>query len=89
MRKVSRSTFKIHLCAIKFFFEKTLERQWHVLQLIRPGIRFKVPTVFSQDEVSKLLNCVENPVYRACLALIYGCGLRISEAIDEIMANMK
>lgn len=80
-RKVSRSTFKIHLCAIKFFFEKTLERQWHVLQLIRPGIRFKVPTVFTQDEVRKLLNCVKNPVYRACLALIYGCGLRISEAV--------
>lgn len=80
-RKVSRSTFKIHLCAVKFFFERTLGRQWHVLQLIRPGIRFKIPTVFSQDEIKKLLNCVENPVYRACLALIYGCGLRISEAV--------
>lgn len=81
IRKVSRSTFKIHLCAIKFFFEKTLQRQWHVLQLIRPEVRFKIPVVFSQDEIKKLLNSIKKPVYRACLALIYGCGLRISEAV--------
>jgi site-specific recombinase XerD len=81
VRRVSRSTFKIHLCAIKFFFERTLERQWHVLQLIRPEIRFKIPVVFTQDEVKALLNCVKKPVYRTCLALIYGCGLRISEGI--------
>ncbi len=81
-RKVSRSTFKIHLCAIKFFFERTLGRKWHVLQLIRPATRFKIPVVFSQDEIKQLLNCVKKPDYRACLALIYGCGLRISEAVD-------
>ncbi|MCP5108559.1 MAG: tyrosine-type recombinase/integrase [bacterium] len=81
VRRVSRSTFKIHLCAIKFFFERTLERQWHVLQLIRPEIRLKIPVVFTQDEVKALLNCVKKPVYRACLGLIYGCGLRISEGI--------
>ncbi len=81
VRKVSRSTFKIHLCAIKFFFEKTLERQWHVLQLIRPANRLKVPTIFTQEEIQKLLICVESLVYRSCLALIYGCGLRISEGV--------
>ena len=36
-RNVSRSTIKIYLCALKFFFEKTLGRPWHQLQLIRPS----------------------------------------------------
>jgi integrase/recombinase XerD len=80
-RHVSRSTYKIYLCALKFFFEKTLGRPWHRLQLIRPEKRLKLPIIFTQDEVKILLSCIEKPVYRACLALIYGCGLRISEGI--------
>jgi site-specific recombinase XerD len=80
-RDVSRSTIKVYLCALKFFFEKTLGRSWHRFQLIRPEKRIKLPIIFTQDEVKRLLSCVEKPVYRACLALIYGCGLRISEGI--------
>ncbi|MCP4216841.1 MAG: tyrosine-type recombinase/integrase [bacterium] len=86
-RKVSRSTFKIYLCAVKFFFEKTLGRQWRTLQLIRPEIRFKMPIIFTQGEIRSLLSCVKKPVYRACLALIYGCGLRISEGIGLQISN--
>jgi integrase/recombinase XerD len=33
-RCVSSGTFRIALCAIKFFYEQTLQRTWHTLQLV-------------------------------------------------------
>lgn len=34
----------------------------------------------SDAQVRTLLGCVENPIHRGCLALMYACGLRINEA---------
>src|SRR5947199_7988657 len=43
-RKVSRPTATIALCGIKFFFERTLKREWTTLGLVRPcrGIKLRV-----------------------------------------------
>lgn len=35
-RKAAKSTVTIHLCGIKFFYEKTLGRTWPVFELVRP-----------------------------------------------------
>jgi site-specific recombinase XerD len=82
VKKVSRSTTTITLCGVKFFYEKTLRRQWSTLQLIRPAAERKLPVVLSRDEVRRILDHVQVPVYRACLKTIYSCGLRISEGIQ-------
>lgn len=87
-KKVSSSTTTIALCAIRFFYEKTLRRQWPTLQLIRPAYSRKLPVVLSRDEVRLILNQVEAPAYRACLKTIYSCGLRISEAIHLKVAGV-
>ena len=34
----------------------------------------------SDDQVRRLLGVIHNPVHRTCLALMYACGLRVSEA---------
>jgi len=39
-----------------------------------------LPAVLSDAEVRALLGCVRNPIHRTCFALMYACGLRISEA---------
>jgi len=81
VKKVSRSTTTIMLCAVKFLYDKTLHRQWPTLQLIRPAYQRRLPAVLSRDEVRRILNEVRNCTYRACLKTIYACGLRISEGI--------
>lgn len=80
-KELSRSFFKIHLCAIKFFYEKTLDYPWPTLKFVRPMKRKKLPVVFSQSEIKSILSYVRNPIYRMCINLIYACGLRISEAV--------
>ena len=78
-RHCARGTLKAVLAAIKFCFAITLGRSWPVLGLIRAQREDRLPVVLSQAEVRTILHGVRVPVYRACLATIYSCGLRISE----------
>ena len=36
--------------------------------------------MLSDAEVRALLGCIKNPIHKACLILMYACGLRIGEA---------
>jgi len=80
-KRYSRSTATITLCAIKFLFEKTLQKNWAVLDLVRPAKERRLPAVLSQAEVQQVLEAVQVPLYRICLTTIYSCGLRISEGV--------
>ena len=77
--QVAESTFSIALCGIKFFFEQTLGKEWHTLQLTRPDKKKKLPVVFSTEEVKRVLDCVHRFPYQVCLNTIYACGLRLLE----------
>jgi len=77
----SRSAQTIALCGIKFFYERTLKRTWHRLDIIRPPRTKKLPVVLSVDEVMRVLSCVRKQQYRVCLTAIYACGLRLQEGI--------
>jgi len=78
-KQAARRSLQIALAAIRFFFEKTLQRSWPVLQLAHAPKARILPVVLSQAEVRSILKAVRAPVYRVCLRTIYSCGLRISE----------
>jgi integrase/recombinase XerD len=80
-KKASRSACTQALCGIKFFYEQTLRREWQTFDLIRPGKEHKLPVVLAVNEVHRILGQLRDPAYRACLSVIYGCGLRLQEGI--------
>jgi site-specific recombinase XerD len=81
VKHVSRSTHTIALCGIKFFYEHTLERPWHTLDLVRPAKENKLPVVLSMQEVGRILSCVHYLRYQVCLTAIYASGLRLQEGV--------
>jgi site-specific recombinase XerD len=81
IRGVSASTYRVTLCGIKFFYEHTLERTWHILDLARPVKEKKLPVVLSVEEVGRILQCLRKERYRVCLTTIYACGLRLHEGV--------
>lgn len=87
-KKASRSSVTIHLSGIKFFYEKTLGRQWLILDLVRPAKRKKLPVVLSHQEVSTTLAQLRRPVVRMALTLTYACGLRVSETVGLKVADI-
>jgi integrase/recombinase XerD len=79
-RKVSQSVLVQTYSALKFFFEKTLQKQWNALRIPRCKQRRKLPGVLSREEVESILLATKNLKHRAILMTIYSAGLRIGEA---------
>ena len=81
-RKSARSTLKVYLCGIKFFYEKTLGRKWQLFGLVMPAKSKKLPTVLSRQEVDTILGLVRSAAIKVLLTVIYVCGLRLNEAVS-------
>lgn len=77
----SWSRFNLAVAALKFFYGVTLKVSWPVEQ-IPYGRRPKLlPVVLSQEEVIRLIDAVEHPMYRMALLTAYAAGLRITELL--------
>jgi integrase/recombinase XerD len=80
-QRVARGTFKSTRFGVQFFYQQTLGLKWELFaKRIRLPRQKRLPEVLSDDEVRRLLGCIRNPVHRSALAVMYACGLRISEA---------
>jgi integrase/recombinase XerD len=80
-KHAARNTCTLALCGIKFFFERTLGREWKTFEFLRPLKEKKLPVVLSVAEVGRVLACVHRQRYRVCLTTIYACGLRLLEGV--------
>jgi site-specific recombinase XerD len=79
VKKYSRGSSTIAICGIKFFYEKTLNREFTTFKLVRAAREKKLPVILSVEEVLTILGRVRLPRYRVCLGTIYSCGLRLQE----------
>jgi site-specific recombinase XerD len=79
-RRVSQSVLVQTYSALKFFFEKTLQKQWNAFRIPRCKQRRKLPGVLTREEVESILSATKNLKHRAILMTIYSAGLRIGEA---------
>lgn len=77
---VAASTQNAAFHALLSFFTLVLKRDMGRIEAIRANPGKQIPTVMSEDEVLSVLKRL-NGVHSAIARLLYGCGLRISEAI--------
>ena len=79
--KVNARTQNQALSALKFLYERVLERPIEALETFeRAPVRPRLPTVLSREEVRCLLDAVA-PAHRLPLTLLYGGGLRLLELL--------
>ena len=88
VKHYSRNTSTVAICGIKFFFEKTLNRNWATFGLLRAPREKKLPVILSREEVRQILARVRLPRYRVCLSTIYSCGLRLQEGTHLQVADL-
>jgi len=77
----SKSMQNQHINAIKFYFEKCLGRKKEYYHIERPRQDKKLPVVLSKHEIQSLFQATHNLKHLTALAVIYSCGLRVSEII--------
>ena len=78
-RNYSVSSQRQFISALKVFIIFYPQTRINDLVLERPKKSRQLPNVLSQEEVLDIIRCTQNLKHRAILALIYSCGLRISE----------
>ncbi len=79
--KKAASTLNVNLQAIKFYLENVLRKRFYV-ELPYSKVPQRLPVVLSREEVKGLLAAISNPKQRLLVSLIYGAGLRVSEACN-------
>lgn len=88
-KRLARATTTIALCGIKLFFDSVLHKDWTSTKIPRPRSEHKLPVVLSVEEVHRILGAVRQIRHRACLTLIYSCGLRLGEGCRLAVADVQ
>lgn len=79
---------KHRISAIKLFYQLTIRQPLKFKHIPYPRSEKKLPIVLSQDEIQRMFDVCENLKHRVLLALLYSCGLRISEMINLKWENI-
>lgn len=79
---------KHRLCALNSFYKITIGMPSKIQKIPYPKSEKKLPIVLSQDEVQKMFDVCDNLKHKVILALLYGCGLRVSELINLKWNNL-
>ena len=87
--KYAPSSLRLAVAALRFFYNDFLERNWKLFALIRVPQPRTLPCVLSRTETAQLLNTVREPRYRMLFELIYGCGLRVGEAVRIEVGDLR
>ena len=82
-KKVSPTTQNQAFSAILFLYKEVLGidmRDWNI-QALRAKERKHIPVVLTKDEVNRVIENLTG-IYQLIVSLMYGCGLRMSEALN-------
>jgi integrase/recombinase XerD len=80
-RGKSTSWITGQISALSFLYRKTLGQPERVSFVSYPRVTRPLPTVLSLEEVGALFAAIRVPRYQAIAMVLYGAGLRITEAL--------
>jgi len=75
--------------AIKFYYEQVLDMPQRFYEIDRPIKERKLPSVLSEEEISKIISVTTNIKHKAILVTIYSCGLRLSELLHLKLTDIQ
>jgi integrase/recombinase XerD len=78
-KKLAWSSYNQIVCALRFFYAKTLKRPLLLSDIPLPRKVQQLPLILSPEEVARILTAPEHLKSRALLMTIYATGLRRSE----------
>jgi integrase/recombinase XerD len=85
---VGHSKCKMVASACCFFFKHVMEKPFVLPSKLFPRKVWKLPAVMAQTEVNTLLESNLDSRERVLIGLLYGCGLRLSEARNLTLADI-
>lgn len=87
-KSLQPNTYNLVIHALRFFYCITLNRPLMKLELPTTRISYKLPDILSPEEVQRILKATGNRKHKTLLIVIYGAGLRVSEAVNLRMKDI-
>ncbi|WFF72255.1 tyrosine-type recombinase/integrase [Proteiniclasticum sp. QWL-01] len=78
-KKLSNHSINAHTSQIRFFRLYLLKQPWDRYEVPAMTIKSYLPEVLSVDETMAFINSINDLRLKACVALLYSSGLRLSE----------
>ena len=78
-KKLGVRTVAQRTAALRFFFVKTLKREYPIEEVPYPKAPRRLPTVLRQEEAVRLIEAASNLFHRAMLMTLYSTGMRRAE----------
>ena len=85
----SPSSMRTAVAALRAYYGIHLGRDWQLFDLVRSPSAQTLPTVLTCAEVQRLFSVVREPRFRTLFRLIYACGLRIGEAVNLEVRDLR
>ena len=85
-KRMDPRTINVAIAAIKFYFRNVLKQDVELSYLKRPK---RLPEVLTKEETIAILYKITNTKHKLLIETIYGCGLRVSEAIELRKENLR
>lgn len=79
-RGLSAGTTNNYISAIRFFYTHVLDKEWNARRVPRMKRYPILPVILPKEDVLALIDATTNVKHKAIIALLYGSGLRVSEA---------
>ncbi len=88
LTKVKVNTRNHARCGITAFYKLVINQPMKLAHIPFPKKEKKLPQPIDANDVQKLLQVCTNVKHKAIIALLYGCGLRVSEVINLKIADI-
>ena len=87
-KQYSETAIHTAVNAIKFYLEQVWQQPREVYSIQRPKKAIKNPTVFSESEITKIIQAIGNPKHKAMIMIGYAAGLQVSEIVRLKIADI-
>ena len=77
----SKSTVKLDLYGLKFFYQHVLTRDWTDIPVVKSSRVVRIPDIVSIEEAQLLFAATKVLSYRVFFYTVYSMGLRLSEGL--------
>ncbi len=85
---ISATTQNQLINAIKYYYEKALDRPREIYNLPRAKITRNEPVVLNKNELQNILTGIKNSKHKCIVSLIFSAGLRRSELINLRLSDI-
>jgi site-specific recombinase XerD len=84
----STKTKRQCIYTLRHFYNSVMHMPYHLDGIPIPKQEKYIPSILNVEEIQRLVNSISNIKQRACIQLIYACGLRIGEVVNIKVADV-